>query len=67
MNAPIVIEFKNLVAKSGGSTVTLDAFSKETRAFSASNAHCEAMIRTQSEVSGHANRLAALMLSMNAE
>lgn len=67
MGAPIVIEFTNLVAKASGNTVTVDAFSEKTRAFTASNAPCEAMIRTRSEVGDHASKLTALMFSMNAQ
>lgn len=64
MGAPIVIEFKNLVESCGslndGNVVSVKT-AEHPRAFSASNARCEAVMRTQTQISNHAKSIAKLM------
>ncbi len=64
MSTPSVIEFKNLVAKVDGTVVSLNTQNDQARAFSASNAHCEAVMRKQIEIDQHAISMVNLVNSM---
>lgn len=64
MVAPVVIEFKNLIGKIEGTTVSMVNQDEKPRAFSASNARCEATIRNQKEISDYAKASAKLMATM---
>lgn len=67
MSAQIVIEFKNLVESCGslgdGKVVSLTTQSpiQTARAFSASNASGEAVMRTQSHIKQYAKSIAKVM------